>query len=296
MPIALHRQGGESGPGSVVVAGDAYGAHNQLGGAFHVLKAGFLEEVRLEQYPQHGPDVAIGLVVGVHQGLYRLRVPGRRDVPGRHLGFVGDEEVVQVPRQEAGGCRLIGQDFDDIFAVEVPGVPQEGLFAVVVVFGLVLEVPVETAQGVSGNLGGDGPPGKGPRRLFNIVLGIVAHAQGEQLHQLTAPVLVDGAVMVAVVVQPVDHRRVLGQLHQQFLEAAQAVLAEHLDLLGQLGRIVHFGVARGEQLVPEQGYLFFQGPLGVNHPVHPISLVDGRSQSALVAGEIPVKFVFVDRG
>ena len=95
--------------------------------------------------------------------------------------------------------------------------------------------------------------------------------------------------MVAVIVQPENHGRVAGQLHQQFAEAAHAVLAEHDNLLGQLRRVVHLGVAGGKKLVPEEGHLFFQRPLRVDHPVDPLGLVQGRAEGALVAGHEAVE-------
>ena len=211
------------------------------------------------------------------------------------MGLVGDEVIVQVAGQELGCRRLPHHYVDDVLSAEPSAVAQEFFLAVVVVFRLVLEAPVEPAQRVAGYLGSDGPAGERAGRLFNVVLGVVAHSHGEQLQQFPAPVLVDCSVVVPVVVQPVDHGRVLGQFHQQVVELAQAMLPEHLDLLGNLRGIVHLGVAGGEQLVPEEGHLLFQRPLGVHHPVHPFRLIGGRTQRPFQRGEEAVKQFVVNR-
>ena len=95
--------------------------------------------------------------------------------------------------------------------------------------------------------------------------------------------------MVAVVVQPEDHGRRLGKLHQQVPVSAQSVFTEHGDLSSQLRWIVYFGVAGGEQLMPEEGDLLFQRPLGVYHPVHPFGLIDRRRSGALITREHAVQ-------
>ena len=64
--------------------------------------------------------------------------------------------------------------------------------------------------------------------------------------------------MVLVVVEPEDHGGVLGKADQKFLVVAHSVVAEHLNLLEHLRRVVHLGVARGEDHVPEEGHLLHQ--------------------------------------
>ena len=120
------------------------------------------------------------------------------------------------------------------------------------------------------------------------------HAHREQFQQFPAPVFVDGAVVIAVVVQPVNHRRALRQLGQQVGKGSQPLPAEHGNLLGQLRRIVHFGVAGGEQLMPEQGHLFLQGPTGVDHPIDPLGLGGDRSQGTLEVGKVADQVILVD--
>ena len=100
--------------------------------------------------------------------------------------------------------------------------------------------------------------------------------------------------MVAVIVQPEDHGGRLGQLHQKITVLAQSMLAEHGDLPGELRRVVHFCVAGGEYLVPEEGHLFFQRPLRVDHSEDPISLVYRRRQRSFVARKNAVHQLIVD--
>ena len=87
--------------------------------------------------------------------------------------------------------------------------------------------------------------------------------------------------MVLVVVQPVNHRRVGGEFHEQFLVVAHAPFAEHLNLGQHLVAVVQLGVAGGEHMVPEQSHLFFQGLVGADHVVEPVSLAHYR----IAAGE-----------
>ena len=55
--------------------------------------------------------------------------------------------ALEVAAEEIGGGGLLHNDVDDVLTVEVAGLPQERLGFVIVVLGLVLEVPVEPAQG-----------------------------------------------------------------------------------------------------------------------------------------------------
>ena len=88
------------------------------------------------------------------------------------MGFVGDEEVVEVAGDEPGACRVLADHADDVFAVEVAGVVQEGLLAVVVVFLFVLEEPVVTADGTPGQLGLDSPPSEGPGAIPDVFFSV----------------------------------------------------------------------------------------------------------------------------
>ena len=209
------------------------------------------------------------------------------------MGLVGHEEPVEVAGQKPGRSRLIRNNVHDVFAVEVSGIAQEGLLPVVVVLGFVLELPMETAVGIAGNLGGNGPSGEGPGCLLDIVLRVVSDPEGEELQKLPAPVFVNGPVMISVVVQPEDHGRRLCHLHQQVTESAQSVFTEDGNLAGHLRWIVHLGVAGGEQLMPEEGHLLFQRPLGVDHPEYPIGLINRRRPGPLITREVTVQQFFI---
>src|SRR5262249_49548718 len=98
---------------------------------------------RVEEDPKDRPDVEARLTEGCRQLVDRLLVPGRLDRPGRDLRLVGDEEVVEMPAHEARAGRLLHDDVDDVFAVEMATVTEKLLLPVVVIFGAVLELPRE---------------------------------------------------------------------------------------------------------------------------------------------------------
>jgi hypothetical protein len=45
--------------------------------------------------------------------------------------------------------------------------------------------------------------------------------------------------------------------------------AEHDDLFQHLVAVIDLGISGGKNLVPKEGHLFFQGPLGGNHIEEP---------------------------
>ena len=61
---------------------------------------------------------------------------------------------------------------------------------------------------------GDCPAGERPRALLDVLFGVVTDAHREQLENLSTVVLVDVVLVVILVVQPQDHRRVLRELNQ----------------------------------------------------------------------------------
>ena len=255
--------------GKLVTADQAQSADHHFGGTFDFGKAGLLEKVRVEQNPQNRRHFIAGFHESLRQQFHRRRVVGRRYRPRRHLRLVGHKEVVKMPGNEPGRSRMGANDIDDVLPVKVAGMPQESLFRRVVILLLILELPIEAAVGAAGNHRGDSPAGKGPGTFPHIRLGIVAHAHGEQLQQLPPPVLVDRGGVIVAVVQPVDHRRIPGQGHQQIPVVAHAPFPEHIDLLENFVEVVNLGVAGGENLMPEQDHLFLKGPAGVDHVVQP---------------------------
>ena len=93
-------------------------------------------------------------------------------------------------RDEARRRILLTDNVDDVFAVEVARLSEEGLLAFVVVFGLIFEVPRDSAVWPDGIalaaqrhiLGvAQRPAGEGARRFLDVFLRVVAHAHAEQL-------------------------------------------------------------------------------------------------------------------
>ena len=73
-------------------------------------------------------------------------------------------------------------------------------------------------------------PVKARARLADVLLGVVADAEAEQLHDFAGVVLVRLALDVGVVVEPDDHRRVAADVEQERPKLAQGVLAQQLVL------------------------------------------------------------------
>ena len=70
---------------------------HQLGRTLYFGKAGFLEEGRVEQDPQHGYQVVIRAEILFFKHMYGARILGRGVLPRWDLRFVGNEEIVKVP-------------------------------------------------------------------------------------------------------------------------------------------------------------------------------------------------------
>ncbi len=158
----------------------------------------------------------------------------RRLTPGRHGDFIGDEEVVHVPRNEACGGRLLADDIDNVVTVPAASLTQEGFLTVIVVRRVIAELPRATAIG-EGRIGRRRvPAGKGPRTGFDVIFGVVerfvfADTQGEQFEQFATVVLIQGDLVAFRVIQIIHHPSEGGELHEQVLEVAHAVLPEHGD-------------------------------------------------------------------
>ena len=188
-----------------------------------------------------------------------------------NLGFVGHEEVVQVPRYEPEGGFLLDDDVDDVLAVVVSGVSEERLGSLVVVIGQVLELGCVVAVWIERDRLGERPASERARGVLDVVLGVVVHAHAEQLEQLAPPVLVGLVGVILAVVEPVVHGRVAGQGDEYGAQVGHSNLAEHIDL-GDDGRAVLALVPRGrENMVPEQRHLLFERPFRVYHPPNPAS-------------------------
>ena len=94
-----------------------------------------------------------------------------------------------------------------------------------------------------------------PRRFLDVLLGVVADTDCEQLLHFAGEVLVGRALAVLAIVKPDQHGRIAGHLLQQRLEAAETEVTEELDLVQHQHGVLHLAVGRGEVVVPEEGQL-----------------------------------------
>ena len=133
----------------------------------------------------------------------------------------------------------------------------------------------------------DAPAGEDARRRVDVLLGVVADAEREQLHDLAAEVLLRPLPRVLPSVEPDEHRRILapprssrsrklpsaywrnssiwpcGPGSSPDFSAIIFVACSAADGAGDLA------VGRGEVVVPEQRHLLLQRALRVDHPEQP---------------------------
>jgi hypothetical protein len=112
-------------------------------------------------------------------------------------------------------------------------------------------------------------PGEGAGALLDVVLGVVADAQAEQLHELAGEVLVGAPDARVVVVEVGEHRGVADDPEQQVGEAAQRVRAEQLVLHVHVVRVLDRAVAGREVVVPEERHLLFERARRLDHALEP---------------------------
>ena len=219
--------------------------------------------------------------------------------PLGHRRLVRHEEVVHVPGHEVRGRGIAPYGVYDVLAVEIALLREECLVAVVVIVLPVAEVPGDPAVGPDrvfrcphGHIldVSQSPSREGSRRLLYVVLRVVADAHGKELQELSAEVLVDGALVVVLIVEPDDHPGVPGQLDEERVESAHSKPAEHVDLVQQHAPLVSLRVARGEYAVPEEGDLLIQGRSRRDHPVDPVG-----SRARPVPRLVQVEVVPVDQ-
>ena len=205
-----------------------------------------LEEVGVEHRAQHRGYIVVRIEVRLRHNVDGFGVFGVFIRPLRDGCFVRNEEVIQVARDKARRGFLLADDVHHILAVEVAGFAEEMLIAVVVVGFIVVELPSDVAVGARGvvaHLYGHivrvhhAPTGEGARALFDVFLCVVAHAHREQLQYFPAVVLVDGVFVIVLIIQPHQHARIAGQVHQQIAEVAHAAFAEHIYLIDHHSRL-----------------------------------------------------------
>ena len=77
---------------------------------------------------------------------------------------------------------------------------------------------------------------------------------------------------------------------------AHAQGAEHIELVLNLAAVLALGVSSAEDAVPEQGHLFLERALSVDHPVGEIRLVDFQSVHFLPVNEVALEDMTVNVG
>ena len=131
----------------------------------------------------------------------------------------------------------------------------------------------------------DVPAGEGSGGLLDVFLGVIAHAQAEQFHQLPCKVLVGFASAVGVSVQPDKHSRVLRHRLEQGMKRSRSPAKKELHLVHHQSGIPDLCVACGEVVMPEQRELVPGGTVAPEHPVGPPGLDRfGAADSALAVG------------
>ena len=114
------------------------------------------------------------------------------------------------------------------------------------------------------------PTGERARAFAHVLLGVVADAHREQLHDLAREVLVRRALHVVLRVEEVQHRRSSGRpaiVSSRRLPVALPL--EQIDLLQHLAVVAHLVLVRREVAVPEQRHLLFHRVRRLQHPVRP---------------------------
>ena len=195
----------------------------------------------------------------------KIRLPEafRERVEGGVRGVVINEELPEFFRHEAGGFFFFEDEVDDVLAGERSGFPEDGLVGGVPLAGAVGDLAVGRIQIVAGERA---------RGLADVPLGVVALAEGEELHDLAGEIFVRHAFFRALGVEVKHHRRVQQDGLREVLEAAEGALAEQLVLQHQKRRLFHLLDRGGEVVVPEEGHFLAQRSLGLEHPAEPPGL------------------------
>ena len=150
------------------------------------------------------------------------------------------------------------QDIDRLHAVEISLATEQGLVGIV----MLRRVDDELQAGVV-------PAGKSARSFADVLLAVVAHPHGEQLHDLAGKVLVRCAFDIHGCIEIFKHGRVLRDGDHQRSEIAGRLRTKQLVLLVHLAVVADFFFAGGKVAVPEQSHFFFQRTLACQHAVSP---------------------------
>ena len=149
----------------------------------------------------------------------------------------------------AGCCRMMSIMSH---AVEVAGLAEKRFFAVVVLIFVDDEFQVHEI-----------PAGERARGLADVLLGVVAHAHGEHLHDFAREVFVGRALDVDAGVQEGEHGRVLRRRRPSGRGNCRCRGAGTVPAVReQLAIIAHLVFVGGEVAVPEQRHLFLAAAAG----------------------------------
>ena len=224
------------------------------------------------------PDAVVGIELGVHEEGPQegedlvVRAPQEAGVGRLAVGprLAALEPPEQSTRDPLGARLLLQEDADQAVGVETAAAAEDRLAAVVVVAAGELEA----APG--GGAPADAIAGQRARRLADVVLGVVALPEAEELHDLTREVLVGLAAAVGDVVEVHEHRRVLEHRAQQHPVVAQGVLVDQLGLTDHVVAALHGGLGAREEAVPEEPHAIPQRVLAADHALEPLRhVVDG---------------------
>jgi len=92
----------------------------------------------------------------------------------------------------------------------------------------------------------DGPTGEGAGGFLHILLGVVADAKSEELHQLAGEIFIGMPLAVLRCIEPVEERWIVSQAGEQFPERSESQLAQRLVLSLHELEVIDFEVAGGE--------------------------------------------------
>ena len=188
--------------------------------------------------------------------------------PLRHRNLIGNEIIVKMTRYKLSSCFLFADDAYYILSVEASSFPQKCLYPIIVVFFIVFKMPENSTVwpyrilcshkchifGVPYR-----PTGKCPRAFFNVLFRIVSDTHREEFEDLSAIILIDFIFMVRLVIQPHNHCRVLRQFDQYFVEFAQSLISEHVDLVIYGSKVIDLRLRGCKNTVPEKGYFLLHG-------------------------------------
>ena len=222
---------------------------------------GRVEILRQEDHLEEGRDLVVA----------GLQPPPEFGFHGR-IEIIAHQEAVELGRHELRCGGVVEDHVDHVHAVEIAAVPEHLFFGVVVLYR------IDRERGAL-----EVPAGEGTGGFADVVLAVVAHAHGEEFHDLAREILVRSALDVHPGIEESEHRRALRHADHQSAEVAQPLGLEQLELLQHLAVVAHLLFGGGEMAVPEQRHFFLQrawrGQHAVRPPIgNPVGLEDARAQ------------------